>query len=56
MIDVVDTTNGFIYPLKIYGIEFFTGRKKSIFFMTGMISKDLRPSANIPRHRRRWGS
>lgn len=21
-----------------------------------MISKDLRPSANIPRHRRRWGS
>lgn len=57
---------GFIYPhnLKIWRKDkntkkgkTFTGRKgKGIVFTTGVISKDLRPSANILRHHRRWGS
>lgn len=48
---------GFIYPYdpKIRN-RIFTGRKRGILFTTGVISKDLRPSANILRHHRRWGS
>lgn len=45
----------YIHDLKIRG-RIFTGRKGRIIFTTGLISKDLRPSANILRHRRRWGS